>query len=133
MEPCENVLKFIFVHILVQQFAENAIRPLVRQMDATSQMDLGVIKGVFENGFMGVEIPAQYDGPESTFFNTVLIVEELARVDPSVAVLVDVHNTLVVPVLLKYGSEEQKKKYLPASSKNWVSGKLFALIFKVLC
>lgn len=69
---------------------------------------------------MGVEVPVKYNGPETSFFNSISIVEELARVDPSVAALVDVHNTLVVPVIIKYGTEEQKQKYLPHVAKDWV-------------
>ena len=89
-------------------------------MDAVSKMDQSVIQGCFENGFMGPDIPEEYDGPGSSFFDVILIVEELAKVDPSVSVMVDVHNTLVNPLIIEYGSEEQKKNYLPHLSQDWM-------------
>ena len=69
---------------------------------------------------MGIEIPSKYGGAESSFFNVVLIVEELAKVDPSVSVFVDVHNTLVAPLVTEFGTEEQKQKYLTHCHKDWV-------------
>lgn len=69
---------------------------------------------------MGVEIPAKYGGPEAPFFNVVIVVEELAKVDPSVAVLVDVQNTLVAPLIIEKGTEEQKQKYLSRIHTDWV-------------
>lgn len=69
---------------------------------------------------MGADIPEEYDGPGSTFFDVILIVEGLAKVDPSVSVMVDVHNTLVYPLIMEYGTEEQKKKYLPHLCQDWV-------------
>ena len=69
---------------------------------------------------MGIEVPAKYGGPESTFFNTVLVVEELAKVDPGVSVFCDVQNTLVGPLIIELGTEEQKKKYLSHICKDWV-------------
>ena len=70
---------------------------------------------------MGVEVPTKYGGVGSTFFTACLIVEELAKVDPSVSVLCDVQNTLVNTLLLKYGSEAQQAKYLPLTASNMVS------------
>ncbi|PIC52334.1 hypothetical protein B9Z55_002484 [Caenorhabditis nigoni] len=99
----------------VRRFATNVIKPVVREMDAKSEMTEAVIKGCFDNGLMGVEIPEKYGGPGSTFFDAVLIIEELAKVDPSVSAMVDVHNTLFVPLILQLGTEEQKQKYLPKS------------------
>jgi alkylation response protein AidB-like acyl-CoA dehydrogenase len=69
---------------------------------------------------MGVEIPAQYGGSGSSFFNAILAVQALSRVDPSVAVLVDVQNTLVNNALLRWGNEQQKQRYLPKLSCAWV-------------
>jgi len=69
---------------------------------------------------MGVEISAKYGGIGSSFFNSGIIVEEIAKVDPAVAVLVDVQNTLVGPIA-DFGSEEQKQKYLSRMHKDWVS------------
>jgi short/branched chain acyl-CoA dehydrogenase len=104
----------------VKKFSIDVIKPLVRKMDAESKMDKSIIDGCFENGFMGLEVPSKYDGPEASFFNTVLVVEELATVDPSVSVFCDVQNTLVAPLIIQLGSEEQKQKYLTRVHKDWV-------------
>ena len=69
---------------------------------------------------MGIEIPEKYGGAGATFFMSILVVEELARVDASVAVLVDVQNTLVNNALLRWGSEDQKARYLPKLASEWV-------------
>ncbi|VDM45321.1 unnamed protein product [Toxocara canis] len=105
---------------LVKRFGDEAVKPLVRQMDDSSTMDERVISGMFENGFMGVEIPFEYGGPGATFFDVILIVEELAKVDPSVAVFNDVQNTLVAPLIIEYGSQLQKEKYLSRIHSDWV-------------
>lgn len=69
---------------------------------------------------MGVEVPEEYGGTGASFFSSMLVVEELSRVDPSVAALCDVHNTLVVNLMAQLGNEEQKKKYLPRLSQDMV-------------
>ncbi|CAI5439996.1 unnamed protein product [Caenorhabditis angaria] len=97
----------------VRRFAQNVIKPLVREMDDKSQMHQSVITGAFENGLMGVEIAEKYGGTGSSFFDAVLVIEELAKIDPSVSVFVDVQNTLVAPLIIQLGTEEQKQKYLP--------------------
>ncbi|XP_078420936.1 short/branched chain specific acyl-CoA dehydrogenase, mitochondrial isoform X3 [Cetorhinus maximus] len=97
----------------VAKFAQERIAPLVRKMDEESHMDESVIAGLFEQGLMGIEIEEQYGGPESTFFSSILVIEELAKVDPSVAVLCDIQNTLINTLLRKCGTEDQKRKYLP--------------------
>uniref|UniRef100_A0A0N4ZJV3 Short/branched chain specific acyl-CoA dehydrogenase, mitochondrial n=1 Tax=Parastrongyloides trichosuri TaxID=131310 RepID=A0A0N4ZJV3_PARTI len=104
----------------VRNFSNTVIKPLVREMDEKNCMDNSVIKGCFENGLMGIEIPAKYGGPESSFFNVAIIVEELAKIDPSVSVMVDVQNTLVAPLILQFGTEEQKQKYLTKIHKDTV-------------
>ena len=104
----------------VKRFSNDVIRPLVREMDANSMMDKRVMDGAFQNGLMGIEVEQKYGGPESSFFNVVLVVEELSKVDPSVAVFVDVQNTLVAPLIMQCGSEAQKQKYLPRICKDWV-------------
>ncbi|XP_067858407.1 short/branched chain specific acyl-CoA dehydrogenase, mitochondrial isoform X2 [Heptranchias perlo] len=102
----------------VAKFAQERIAPLVRKMDEQSHMDESVIAGLFEQGLMGIEIEEQYGGPESTFFSSILVIEELAKVDPSVAVLCDIQNTLINTLLRKCGTEEQKRKYLPRLAKD---------------
>jgi butyryl-CoA dehydrogenase/short/branched chain acyl-CoA dehydrogenase len=104
----------------VRAFAEERIRPLVRRMDEESKIPRQLIDACFELGLMGVEIPDQYGGAGATFFMSIVAVEELARVDPSVAVLVDVQNTLVNNALLRWGSEAQKAKYFPLLASKWV-------------
>jgi short/branched chain acyl-CoA dehydrogenase len=104
----------------VRQFAEERVRPHVSKMDREAAMPRELIDACFELGIMGVEIPEQYGGAGATFFMSILVVEELARVDASVAVLVDVQNTLVNNALLRWGSEDQKKRYFPKLASSWV-------------
>ena len=104
----------------VRQFAEREVRPLVAQMDKDAQIPRSIVNKCFDLGIMGVEIPEQYGGAGATFFMSVLVVEELARVDASVAVLVDVQNTLVNNALLRWGTEAQKAKYFPRLASKWV-------------
>jgi len=96
----------------VRDFAIEQIRPKVHDMDRDAKMPREVIDSFFELGIMGVEIPEQYGGAGSTFFNAILVVEELSHVDAACGVLVDVHNTLVNNALIRWGSDQQKEKYL---------------------
>jgi alkylation response protein AidB-like acyl-CoA dehydrogenase len=96
----------------VYEFADRELRPLVREMDEKAKTPRQLIDKLFDLGVMGIEIPEAYGGAGATFFHAVLAVEELSRVDPSVGVIVDVQNTLVVNALLRWGSEEQKRTYL---------------------
>jgi alkylation response protein AidB-like acyl-CoA dehydrogenase len=96
----------------IRQFAEERIRPRVREMDENSVFDSGLIKELFHLGLMGIQIPEQHGGGGGTFFEAILAVEELSRVDASAGVIVDVQNTLVNNALLRWASEEQKKQYL---------------------
>src|SRR5436189_2674815 len=82
-------------------------------MDEQQHLDPALLKQCFELGLMGIETPDEYDGAGASFFTAILAVEELSRVDASVGVLVDVQNTLVNNALVRWGSEEQKQKYLP--------------------
>src|SRR5215470_5632968 len=97
----------------IRQFAEEKVRPLAREMDEQAVFDHDLIEQFFQLGLMGIEIPEQYGGGAGTFFEAILAVEELSRVDASAGVLVDVQNTLVNNALLRWGNEEQKKHYLP--------------------
>src|SRR5215210_4803157 len=96
----------------VREFAEGELRPRVEEMDEKGKLDPSLIKQCFDLGLMGIETPEEYGGAGANFFTAILAVEELSRVDPSVGVLVDVQNTLVNNALLRWGNEEQKKKYL---------------------
>jgi short/branched chain acyl-CoA dehydrogenase len=104
----------------VRQFAEERVRPLVAQMDKDAQIPRSLIDECFELGIMGVEIPDAHGGAGATFFMSTLVVEELARVDASVAVLVDVQNTLVNNALLRWANDDQKARYFPKLASKWV-------------
>jgi len=97
----------------VREFAEAQIRPLVREMDEHAKIPRSLIDRLFDLGVMGIEIPESYGGSGGTFFHAVLAVEELSRVDPSVGVLVDVQNTLVINALVRWGNDDVKRQYLP--------------------
>ena len=97
----------------VYEFADREIRPLVREMDEHAKIPRPLINKLFALGVMGIEIPESHGGGGASFFHAVLAVEALSRVDPSIGVLVDVQNTLVVNALLRWGSEDQKRLYLP--------------------
>ncbi len=97
----------------VRQFAEDKVRPLSKEMDEKGMFDHSVIDQFFQLGLMGIEVPEQYGGGAGTFFEAILAVEELSRVDASAGVVVDVQNTLVNNALLRWSNEEQKKRYLP--------------------
>ena len=97
----------------VREFAEGEVRPLVESMEHAGKLDQGLIKQCFELGLMAIESPEEFGGAGSTIFNAILAIEELARVDASVSVFVDVHNTLVTNALMRWANEDQKKKYMP--------------------
>jgi len=97
----------------VYEFADKEVRPLAREMDEQATMSPALIKKLFELGMMSVEIPESYGGAGGTFFHSVLAVESLSRVDPSVGVLVDVQNTLVINALMRWGTDDMKRRYLP--------------------
>ncbi len=104
----------------VREFAEGEIRPRVEEMDEHAKMAPEVLKQLFELGLMGVETPEEFGGTGASFFMAIIGVEELSRVDPSVGVLMDVQNTLVNNALIRWGSPEQKKKYLPRLASDTV-------------
>src|SRR5438445_53898 len=96
----------------VREFAEAEIKPHVNEMDEKAKMDPSIVQKLFEMGLMGIETPEKYGGSGATFTMACLAVEELGRVDGSVSVLCDVQNTLTTNAFLKWGTEEQKAKYL---------------------
>ncbi len=97
----------------VRQFAEETIAPVVRSMDDEQKFASGLLPKLFELGLMGIEVPEELGGAASSFFDAVLAIEAISMVDPAVAVLVDVHNTLVVNALRRWATEEQKRAWLP--------------------
>ena len=96
----------------IRQFADEKIRPLVKEMDEKGIFEKDLIHDFFQLGLMGIEIPEQYGGAGGKFFEAILAVEELSRVDASSGVIVDVQNTLVNNALLRWGTEDQKKRFL---------------------
>lgn len=94
-------------------FAKSAVAPLVSQMDHDAKLDPELIKQFFEMGLMGIEIPEEYDGGAGSFFMSILAIEEIAKVDASTSVFMDVQNTLVNNAFLNFSSDMLKKKYLP--------------------
>ena len=104
----------------VLAFAHDRVLSKVREMDESAHLDPTLVRELFELGVMGVEIPTEYGGAGSSFFNAILAVQALARVDPSLAVLVDVQNTLVENALLRWGTVAQKTRYCPKLANEWV-------------
>lgn len=104
----------------VSKFANEVIAPKVREMDENEKMDPSIVENCFEQGFMGIEIPEEYGGSGMNFTAAITAIEELARVDPSVSVMVDVHNTLVNTAVMKYGTKEAHRKWLPKLATNTV-------------
>ncbi|MEQ1945792.1 MAG: acyl-CoA dehydrogenase [Bryobacteraceae bacterium] len=97
----------------VRKFARERLAPHVRDMDESGVFRKDLLQEFFKLGIMGVEIPDEFGGQGGTFFQTILVIEELSRVDPSAAVIVDVQNTLCITALRGWGSDDQKRRYLP--------------------
>jgi alkylation response protein AidB-like acyl-CoA dehydrogenase len=105
----------------VRKFARERIAPHVREMDEASLFRKELIREFFDLGLMAIDVPEQYGGQGGYFFQSILAIEELAKVDPSAAVIVDVQNTLFNNAILRWASEEQKRKYLPRLAKDTVA------------
>ena len=97
----------------VRRFSQDKIAPLVREMDEAQKISPSLLPQLFELGIMGMEIPEEYEGFGGSFLGVIVAVEEISAVDPSIGVIVDVQNTLTANAILNWGTEEQKKKYLP--------------------
>ncbi len=104
----------------VRRFADEIIAPLVRGMDDEQQFAPGLVDQLFALGLMGIEVPADLGGAGGTFFEAVLAIQAISTVDPAVAVLVDVHNTLTINALRRWGSEAQRGQWLPSMAANTV-------------
>ena len=109
----------------VLQFARERISPHVRSMDAAGVFRPALLKEMFALGLMGIEIPEEFGGQGGSFFQSVLAIEALAQVDPAAAVIVDVQNTIANNILLRWGNDEQKERYLPRLATDTVTA--FAL------
>lgn len=102
----------------VREFAETEVKPHVTAMDEAAEMRPELIQQCFDLGLMGIEVPEEFGGAGGSIFLATLAIEELARVDASTAIYVDVHNTLVNNCLMRWGNEEQKARYLPRMSES---------------
>ncbi|PFH36720.1 short-chain-acyl-CoA dehydrogenase [Besnoitia besnoiti] len=102
----------------VRRFAEEEIRPKVQAMDEAGTIDPDIIKSLFKQGYLSLEVDQKYGGSGMPFFNSLVVMEEISRVDPAVGTLVDIHNTLINRALMLYGTDEQKAKYLPQLASN---------------
>ena len=105
----------------VRDFAEESIAPFVASMDENGRLEPTLLPKLFDLGLMGIEIPEAYGGPGGSFFMSCLAIEELSRVDAAVAVVVDVHNTLVTNAILRWGTAEQHAAFLPMLAKRAIA------------
>lgn len=118
------VLSLIFLFFVsvarpsVSKYANEKVLPRVRAMDAAGKMDRDIIKGLFDNGFMGIEVPEKYGGSGMGFFSAILAIEELAKVDASVSVCCDVQNTLVNNVFSLWANDDIKERALSRLAKD---------------
>jgi len=97
----------------VRQFADDTIAPLVRAMDEEQKISPGLVEKIFDLGIMAIEIPESFGGAGGSFFDSVLAIEAISTVDPAIAVLVDVHNTLVINALRRWATDAQQRLWLP--------------------
>ena len=104
----------------VADFARERLKPHVADMDRAGSFRKDLLREFFELGLMGIEIPEEFGGAGASFFMSVLAVEELSRVDASAGVIVDVQNTLVNNALLRHGTDELKRRYLPKLAGRWL-------------
>lgn len=113
----------IMIRDTVRQWCQEKLLPLVRKMDNQSYIDDTILQDLFALGYMSIEIPTSYpNGSGLNFTSTILIIEEMARIDPSIAILVDIHNTLIITAIQKYGTPQQQQYYLSRlGTYNYVS------------
>ena len=104
----------------IRQFADEKVRPLAKEMDEKGVFDHDLLHQFFQLGLMGIEVPEQFGGGGGKFFEAIIAVEELSRADASAGVVVDVQNTLVNNALLRWGNDDQKKRYLPRMAADTV-------------
>jgi butyryl-CoA dehydrogenase/short/branched chain acyl-CoA dehydrogenase len=109
----------------VRRFARERIGPYVREMDEAAVFRKDLLKEMFELGLMGIEIPEEFGGQGGNFFQAILAIEAMAMVDPSAAVIADVQNTIANNILLRWGNEDQKRRYFPRLATDTVAS--FAL------
>lgn len=103
-----------------REFAEKEVGPHVEAMDREGVFNHDLIDSFFAQGFMGIEVPEAYGGSGGSFFMSVLAIEEFSRVDASAGVVIDVQNTLVNNAVMRWGSEAQKRTFLPKLTRDTV-------------
>src|SRR5215467_15133749 len=101
----------------VRKFARARIAPFVREMDEASLFRKDILKEFFTLGLMAIDVPESYGGQGGYFFQSILAIEELAKVDPSAAVIVDVQNTLFNNAVVRWANEDQRRWWLPLAAK----------------
>jgi len=102
----------------VRDFAREKVQPRARQMDEEAHFDPALLREFFDLGLMGIEIPEEYGGAGGTFFQSILAIEEISYADASAGVIVDVQNTLVSNIFLRWASEDLKRRYFPRLVKD---------------
>lgn len=115
----------IMVRDAARAWARSELLPQVRAMDDAANLHADILKSLFDQGMMGLEVPVEFGGSAVSFTSACLVVEELSRVDPSVAILVDIHNTLTNNAVRFWGSNDLKERWLPRLASDTVSS--FAL------
>ncbi|KAF5394594.1 Long-chain specific acyl-CoA dehydrogenase mitochondrial [Paragonimus heterotremus] len=103
----------LLMQSMVSKFANDEISPLVSKMDRQGFMERPLIDSLFKAGLMGIEVPVKFGGSELNFVSSVVAIEEIAKVDPSVSILVDIQNTLIVSLLKRFGTPDQQECWLP--------------------
>jgi alkylation response protein AidB-like acyl-CoA dehydrogenase len=103
----------VIIRDTIRDFAKQKIRPVIMEYDETQKFPMELLKELGELGFMGILFPEEYGGAGLGYVEFEIIIEELARVDPSIALSVAAHNGLCTNHIYKFGNEEQKKKYVP--------------------
>ncbi|KAA3676954.1 short/branched chain acyl-CoA dehydrogenase [Paragonimus westermani] len=103
----------LLMQSMVSKFANNEIAPLVSKMDRQGFMEKPLIDSLFKAGLMGIEVPLKFGGSELNFVSSLVAIEEIAKVDPSVSILVDIQNTLIISLLKRFGTPDQQECWLP--------------------
>jgi hypothetical protein len=103
----------IIIRNTIREFAEKTIKPVVMKYDESQEFPMEIIQQLGELGFLGILVPEEYGGAGLGYIDFVIIIEELARIDPSVALSVAAHNGLGTNHIFRFGNDKQKKKYLP--------------------
>ncbi|MFW6123698.1 MAG: acyl-CoA dehydrogenase family protein [Acidobacteriota bacterium] len=113
----QNMLKEMVTH-----FAENEVRPVAKELEQKREFPSGLIEKMADLGLMGMSIPQEYEGNKTDSLSVILVIEEISRTMPSLGVIFSVHSSLFCYSISKFGSEEQKRKYLPLAAKGKILG-----------